>query len=204
MRFALLIPLVLMGCSLVGGGGGRETEEVSTRGSVCGDPSIKGELVGPVPHPTNGCGIENAVRVSSVGGVALSQQSLMKCETAQVLKGWVERDLDQVVGIMGGGPSSLTVAAHYVCKTRNSQRGARISEHGKGHAIDISAIQLADGTELSVLEDWGRGRKGRMLKRLHEGACGPFGTVLGPDSDVHHRGHFHFDIAKHGNGPYCR
>lgn len=201
MRLAVIFPLVLMGCSLVGG---KDEPEVSSKGSVCGDPSIKGEFVGEVSHSNSGCGIDNAVRVSSIGGVTLSQQSLMKCETARTLKGWVEGDLDRVVGIMGGGVSSLKVASHYACRTRNSRKGARLSEHAKGHAIDIAAIRLEDGTELSVLQDWGGGRKGRMLKELHAGACGPFGTVLGPNSDVHHRDHFHFDIAEHGYGPYCR
>lgn len=201
MRLIFLIPLILMGCSALGG---KEKPEISSRGSVCGDPSIKGEIVGPVTSSTPGCGIADAVKVYAIGDIALSQHSVMECDTARTLKGWVENDLDRVVGIMGGGVSSLKVASHYACRTRNSKRGARISEHGKGRAIDIAAVRLEDGTELSVLQDWGNGRKGRMLKKLHAGACGPFGTVLGPNSDVHHKDHFHFDIAKHGNGPYCR
>jgi hypothetical protein len=39
---------------------------------------------------------------------------------------------------------------------------------------------------------------------MHKSACGPFGTVLGPDADKYHKDHFHFDVAKHGNGAYCR
>ena len=34
-----------------------------------------------------------------------------------------------------------------------------------------------------------------FLRRLHKGACGTFGTVLGPDANEAHRNHFHFDLA---------
>ncbi len=201
MRFAFLIPLILMGCSAISP---RTPEPVmSTKGSVCGDPSIKGEVVGPVPD-AGGCGIDAAVRVTSVGGITLSQSSLMNCRTARTLKGWVDTGLTPTVGGMGGGVSGLKVAAHYACRTRNHQPGARLSEHAKGNAIDIAAIQLSDGDAISVLDHWNSGAKGRVLRQLHQSACGPFGTVLGPESDRHHRDHFHFDTAEHGYGPYCR
>ncbi len=202
MRKVLFIPLILMGCSLIPGGG-KDDPVVSSRGSVCGDPTIKGEVVGEFPGP-GGCGVTSAVRVRSVGGIALSQSSVMNCETARTLRGWVSRDMTPAVGGLGGGATGLRVAAHYACRTRNHQPGARLSEHAKGKAIDIAAIQLADGSEISVLNDWGKGRKGRVLRDLHRSACGPFGTVLGPESDRHHRDHFHFDTADHGYGPYCR
>jgi len=35
-------------------------------------------------------------------------------------------------------------------------------------------------------------------------ACGPFGTVLGPESNRFHRDHFHFDTARYRSGSYCR
>ena len=46
--------------------------------------------------------------------------------------------------------------------------------------------------------------QGPLLKQMHKGACGTFGTVLGPNSDRYHRDHFHLDTARHRNGPYCR
>lgn len=201
MRKVLLLPLVLMGCSLLPGGA--DDPVVSSRGSVCGDPTIKGEVVGQLPGP-GGCGVVSAVSVRSVGGIVLSQPSVMECNTARTLRHWVSRDMTPAVGKMGGGVSGLRVAAHYACRTRNHRPGARLSEHAKGKAIDIAAIQLRDGSEISVLNDWDNGKKGRVLRKLHSSACGPFGTVLGPESDVHHRDHFHFDTAEHGYGPYCR
>jgi len=201
MRYMLVVPLVLMGCSLLGG---RDDPAVSSRGSVCGQSAIRGEAIGPVTGDGPGCGVPNAVRVHAVGGVRLSQPAVMECGTARVLNDWVGRKMDRIIGLMGGGVEEIDVAAHYACRTRNGLPGGKLSEHAKGRAIDIAAFRLRDGWDLSVEDHWGRGRYGRILRRLHASACGPFGTVLGPESDRHHRDHFHFDIASHRSGAYCK
>ncbi|APX22513.1 MULTISPECIES: extensin-like domain-containing protein [Salipiger] len=174
------------------------------RGAVCGDIDLQGESVGFVPGRISACGIRDAVELRAVSGVALSQSALMDCTTAKTLKHWVERGLKPAVGGQGGGVSGLRVAAHYACRTRNNQPGGKVSEHGKGRAIDISGVVLRDGSEISVLRDWGGGRKGRALRQMHSTACGPFGTVLGPGSDGYHRDHLHFDTARYRSGSYCR
>ncbi|WP_223422749.1 extensin-like domain-containing protein [Tateyamaria pelophila] len=173
------------------------------KGQVCGDPDLQGDAVGPVPGRIKGCGIEEAVRLRSVSGVTLSQASLMDCKTANALKTWTEKSAKPALKSTGGGLAGYQVAAHYACRTRNNQKRARISEHGKGRAIDISGFVLKDGTRLTVLKDW-NSRHGGALKSMHKGACGPFGTVLGPRSDRFHRDHFHFDTARYRSGPYCR
>ncbi|MEL7081005.1 MAG: extensin family protein [Pseudomonadota bacterium] len=174
------------------------------RGAVCGDVDLQGEGVGPVPGRIGGCGVPQAIRLKAVSGVTLSQASVMDCPTAKALKRWVEKGAKPAIGSRGGGLASLRVAAHYSCRTRNNQPGARISEHGKGRAIDISGFTLKDGSVISVEDDWGRGRNGRILRQMHRKACGPFGTVLGPEADRHHRDHFHFDTARYRSGSYCR
>jgi hypothetical protein len=173
-------------------------------GGICGNRAIQGRKIAPVPGRLAGCGVPDPVQVVSVGGVRLSQGSTMTCETAQSLYDWVEKGLKPAVGRTGGGVEGLRVVAHYSCRTRNNRTGAKISEHGKGKAIDIAAVQLKDGTALSVLKDWNTRRKGKILKQAHKAACGPFGTVLGPNSDRFHRDHFHFDTARYRSGPYCR
>jgi hypothetical protein len=173
------------------------------KGQVCGDPELQGEAVGAVPGRIQGCGISDAVRLRSVSGVTLSQEALMDCRTAKALKVWTEKSAKQTLRTVGGGLAGYQVAAHYACRTRNSQAGARISEHGKGRAIDISGFVLKDGSRLTVLNDWSS-RNGPALRSMHKAACGPFGTVLGPDADRFHRDHFHFDTARYRSGSYCR
>lgn len=173
------------------------------KGSVCGDPAIKGRSIPPIAAKLKGCGLEEGVEVTSVAGVELSEAAVVDCATARALKDWVDGTLIPSVGAQGGGVEGLQVAASYVCRPRNNQKGNRISEHGRGHAVDIAAIVLQNGAVISVLEDWGKGRYGKLLKAIRIAACGPFTTVLGPGSDRFHRNHLHFDTAQ-GRGQYCR
>ncbi|WP_138934919.1 extensin family protein [Roseovarius arcticus] len=186
---------------------GREAskrKEARARGMVCGDPAIQGEEIGRVPGRITGCGVDGAVKVRSIAGVALSQHATMDCGQARAMKSWLDKGMKPAVRGYGGGVAQLRIAAHYACRTRNNQRGGKISEHGKGRAIDIAGFQLRDGRTISVLNDWGEGKKGRILSRMHRSACGPFGTVLGPDANKFHRDHFHFDTARYRSGSYCR
>ena len=174
------------------------------RGSVCGDRAIRGQAVARIRGRISACGIANPVKVTSVDGVALSTPATLDCTTAKALKQWIHNGAKPAVGRMGGGIKSLRVVAHYACRTRNNQAGAKISEHARGRAIDIAAVNLKNGTSLSVLRDWRDRRKGAVLKRMHKAACGPFGTVLGPNANRYHQDHFHFDTARYRSGTYCR
>jgi hypothetical protein len=173
------------------------------KGSVCGDIDIQGTTVGSVVAKLPGCGAKNAVRVKSVAGVTLSQESVMTCETAKALKHWVSKDVEKAFG-RRNRVVSLQVAAHYACRTRNNRPGAKVSEHGRGKAIDISGFKLEDGTMVTVLEGWKARDTRKRLAKIWKAACGPFGTVLGPEADRHHRDHFHLDVARHRGGSYCR
>lgn len=174
------------------------------RGAVCGDIDIQGEAVGFVPGRIKGCGLKDAVKVRSVSGIGLTQHSVMDCTTAKALKTWVNKSVKPAFKSKGGGVARLRVAAHYACRTRNNKKGAKISEHGRGRAIDISGFYMKDGSLVTVLKGWNAKSTSRPLRKVHKGACGPFGTVLGPEADRYHRDHFHFDTARYRSGTYCR
>ena len=53
-------------------------------------------------------------------------------------------------------------------------------------------------------EDVTKSTEARFLRQLHKGACGTFGTVLGPEANEAHRDHFHFDLAHRRNSAYCQ
>ncbi len=175
-----------------------------TRGGLCGSPGLVGDRLQSITGRISGCGIAEPIRLREVDGIALTTPATINCNTARSLQTWVQRSLVPEVGRRGGGVANLRVVASYACRTRNSQAGARLSEHARGNAIDIAGIGLVNGTELTVLTDWRNGREGRILQSVHRGACGPFGTVLGPNSDRFHQDHFHFDVASYRSGPYCR
>lgn len=178
-------------------------KQAKRRGAVCGSPDIQGDEVGSVPGRLAVCGIHKAVRVRSVADVRLSTPALMNCDTARALQVWTQSSV--IPTFRKRGPVvEMTVVGHYDCRTRNHKPGARISEHGKGKAIDIAGFVMADGEEITLLQGWRRKDTRALLEQVHRGACGPFGTVLGPRADRFHQDHFHFDTARYGTGPYCR
>ncbi|MEM9249085.1 MAG: extensin family protein [Pseudomonadota bacterium] len=174
------------------------------RGSVCGVRAIRGAEIAPIRGRVRGCGVAEPVRITEVAGVRLSTPATVDCPTAQALHRWIEEGAKPAVGRTGGGLAALQVAAHYACRTRNNRPGARISEHGRGRAIDISAIVLENGQRITVLHGWRSPQNRTTMRAMHRAACGPFGTVLGPNADRFHQDHFHFDTARYRSGPYCR
>lgn len=174
----------------------------SPRGSVCGVPGLKGEMIAPIVGRLQGCGVARPVRITEVGGIRLSQAATIDCDTARALHSWVETGLKPAFGATGGGISGMHVAAHYSCRSRNNRPGAAISEHGRGKGIDIAGLTFANGRSISVLRDW-RGAEGAKLKAAYRAACGIFGTTLGPGSDGYHEDHMHFD-SKVRRQAYCR
>lgn len=172
-------------------------------GQLCGRAGIFGEEMPPITGRIAGCGITQPVRVREVDGITLSMPATINCRAATALQDWLGEARD-IVGRTGGGIASLRVVGHYSCRTRNNQPGGRLSEHATGNGIDIAGIGLANGQELTVLGGWREGTQGPLLRQLHDAACGPFGTVLGPESDRFHQDHFHFDVADYRAGPYCR
>ncbi len=174
------------------------------RGAVCGDWTIIGENRKPFRGQHRGCGIAEPVRIRIVSDVFLSQLALMDCRTAVTLKTWLEDSAKPAFANQGGGLKGLRLSGHYACKSQNNRPGARLSAHAQGRAIDISAFILTDGTLISVRDGWVKKETSAVMRELHAGACGLFGTVLGPDADRYHKGHFHLDTTRRRSGPYCR
>jgi len=182
----------------------RVAQPAESRGRLCGIRGLYGEELETITGRIGGCGIAEPIRLREVDGVTLAQPATINCDTAAALQTWLREAAQPAVGRRGGGIASLRVVASYACRTRNSQPGARLSEHALGNAIDIAAVNLRDGSSITVLQGWRDRRDGPILRAMHEGACGTFGTVLGPESDRFHQDHFHFDTAAYRSGAYCR
>ena len=174
------------------------------RGALCGDPGITGESIAPVVSRVRGCGISEAVKVTAVAGVRLSTPATIDCATAVALKKWVVSGLKPAVGNEGGGVASLDVFGSYECRPVDGIRGAKLSLHALGKAIDIGGYTLANGKTVLVASDWRKpGEDTREMKVAYHAACGIFGTTLGPDGDRFHQTHMHFDTAQYNYGAYC-
>ena len=172
---------------------------------LCGVRALEGRRLPRITSSTRGCGIAEPVSVTSVHGIPLSRAARVDCDLARSFAEWVDDSMLPAVGRRGGGVAQIRVIGDYSCRTRNSQPGARISEHGRGMAIDIAGYQLRNGDVVTVENHWRRRPHRSDLHDMYEEACDIFRTTLSPDADRHHQDHFHFDLAQHrGGGSYCR
>ncbi|NEY91479.1 extensin-like domain-containing protein [Tabrizicola oligotrophica] len=172
-------------------------DKATQKGSVCGDPEIKGEVLAAIKGKVKGCGIEAPVRVTAISGIRLNQPATISCETATAFKTWIEQGMRPAMGKRE--VVEIRIAASYICRPRNNKKGAKISEHGRGRALDVAGFVFSDGTQWSVARDYNS-----QTRKAHKAACGIFGTTLGPGSDGYHEDHLHFDIAGYRSGPYCK
>lgn len=155
----------------------------------------------------NGCFVHNAYRVSGLVGVRFNQAVTFNCGVANVTAQWLENVVQPAAeDAFGEKVVGIDVPAGFACRPRNNVRGAKLSEHGMGNAIDISSFTLESGRKISVEQGWlGKADARGFLKQVRSEACGPFKTVLGPGADSSHDDHFHLDLQRHrSGGSYCR
>ncbi len=169
---------------------------VSLKGSVCQNPNIKGLALKPIASRIAGCNVAAPVQVSVIDGVRLILAAIINCDEASAMASWINAGLQPAFGNLVTG---LVIADSYSCRPRNNVRGAQISEHGAGNAIDISGFELKTGRVMMVAANYGS-----QIRTAQKAACGTFHTTLGPGSDGYHESHIHLDVATYRGSPYCR
>jgi hypothetical protein len=155
------------------------------------------KLMGP-----GACGGGDMVRLEGVlteenGKVALTPPAVLRCSMAEQVALWMRQDVAPAALELGARLAAIANFDSYDCRGRNRVAGAKLSEHGRGNAIDIRSIRLANG---AVLELTATGVSKDFRERLRTTACARFTTVLGPGSDGYHEGHVHFDLAERTRG----
>jgi Extensin-like protein C-terminus len=148
------------------------------------------------------CGATRAFVMSAAahGAVTLSPPATLRCPMIPAVERWIGTVVRPAARrYLWRDLKGVTVIASYSCRTRNSIPGAKLSEHGRANAIDVSAFHLSDGRVIKVKSAWHSwGSEGRFVHAVHRGACRLFTTVLGPSADRYHHDHFHLDLARHG------
>jgi hypothetical protein len=172
---------------------------------------IVAEVLPPIEE--GACGMRWPLRLTAIGdgapAISLSPAAKVRCPIADALAAWMEEAVQPAAKEhLGGRIKGLRVAGSYVCRNRNHQPGARLSEHSVGNAIDIAAFEMAGREWVAVgpRED-DEAPDARFLNAVREAACTHFHTVLGPGSDAFHTDHFHLDLARCGQSGtrrYCR
>ncbi|HWM82606.1 MAG TPA: extensin family protein [Pseudolabrys sp.] len=158
-------------------------------------------LVEPLPRliGPGACGGSDMVRMHALflgdnSRVTINPPLQLRCRMAESFANFVRDDLAAV--FRGRGLRRIAGTGSYECRGRNRIAGAKVSEHGKGNAIDIHSLQFADGSALvptDLLADKD------LRETLRTAACRRFTTVLGPGSDGYHEEHVHLDLAERRN-----
>ncbi len=155
------------------------------------------------------CVVEQPVQLKSVliGGAILQlpDHPILNCKFAVQFASWLQ-ELGGPAAIEKEG-SALThfyTGPGFVCRGRNGDNSAKISEHGYGNAVDVERLKFSDGLMILVHDAPDLTAPGYdVLKAMRASACTRFTTVLGPGSNAAHREHFHFDSGTHGkSGTY--
>lgn len=178
----------------------RDGAEVPAEGRLCGLRDVEGLTLPAISDP-GGCGIEQPVSISRVADIDVEPAAVVSCPAAAALETWIVAVVIPAFRQAGRPLEDLQIAGAYACRNINSAKTGELSEHAFGNAIDIERFGAFRG-DISVRDDWSDRRTGALLEDIFTGACGIFGTTLGPDSNRYHRDHFHFDVAER-RAPYC-
>lgn len=151
------------------------------------------------------CVVRGAVRITGGEGVTpLSPGGLiMQCPLAVRYVIWDRQVLQPAAReALGSEVARVNSMGTYSCRRIYGLAGSenRPSEHARANALDVAGVTLEDGRIISLAGDWdGEGTEGRaragFLRRIRDGACRVFPTVLSPDYNVAHADHLHLDGA---------
>ena len=114
---------------------------------------------------------------------------------------WLREVVNPVAAsLLGAHVDAVVTGPGHQCRNR---AGGKVSEHGLGNAIDITAIRLIDGRSIPI-EGMAaaEGAEREFLRAISASACGYFTTVLGPGSDADHSDHLHLDMAERRSAEY--
>jgi hypothetical protein len=157
------------------------------------------------------CGTPNPIRTTALKladgtKVTLEPAPVSRCAVITALATWTREDLEPAAREQLGGPvTALRVAGSYVCRGRDGNPAAKMSEHGHANAIDISAFKTKSGQWKDV-RSMGAGGNG-FLAIVRGKACGRFTTVIGPGLDRYHADHLHLDTklrGRNGRALFCQ
>ncbi len=149
------------------------------------------------------CGIAYPIELQGLsGGIQIRPAAQVNCQITEAFAKWVKNELAPSARLRYvSGVKSIHQMSSYSCRTMNSQRGAAMSEHAKGNAIDVGKIVLNSGKEILIRKKgFFAFREKGLLKAVRTDSCKYFTTVLGPGSDRFHKDHFHFDLRMRKSG----
>jgi len=161
------------------------------------DIELLPRLIGP-----GECGGRDLIRLNAVllpnrKRVEVRPTAVLRCAMAESIAAWLRDEASGYVTALGDALRSVDTYGSYECRGRNWVADAKVSEHGKGNAIDLRALVLADGRHITLTDET---FSKPFRENLRDSACHRFTTVLGPGADSHHNDHIHLDSLERNDG----
>lgn len=157
----------------------------------------------PDHRPSPQCGYQDGMRPAADGAQRLGfapDPPLVSCPVMAGLALWEWHVVQPAaIELFGQEVARIEHLGGYGCRRMYGAEDAPWSEHATADAIDIAGFVLEDGTRITVREDWdGDATRSDFLRRVRDGGCDLFATVLSPEYNAAHADHFHFDQAARG------
>lgn len=146
------------------------------------------------------------------GGKKTAKTNYLDCRLAHALIAWAP-------SLRSAGVTGIQHYSMYRAGARVAGSG-KVSSHAHGLSIDVARFYLADGTSLSVLEDWGdrdrgedpctrRPQDGAGAKLMRDLVCQAsalqvFQTVITPHYNADHDNHVHLEVSTTKSSPWIR
>ena len=110
-------------------------------------------LIGP-----GDCGGRDMVRLDAVvlpnhRRVEVKPTAVLRCAMAESFAAWVRDEASAQVATLGAAQRGIETYGSYECRGRNSVSDAKLSEHGKGNAIDVRALILAADRRIELTDE---------------------------------------------------
>lgn len=104
-------------------------------------------------NQSGSCRIDNPIEVSGFnsGSIAFKPAATLNCQVTEAFARWIKGDLQPSARLRYlSGVNTIHNAGGYSCRTMNHRRGAKMSEHSRGNAIDVTRIVLNNGKSITV------------------------------------------------------
>ena len=154
-------------------------------------------LIGP-----GDCGGRDMVELDSVllpnhRRIEVKPAAILRCPMAESFAAWIRDEASPQIDRLDATLHAVETYGSYECRGRNGALDGKISEHGKGDAIDARALILAHGHRIELTDAT---VEKSLRAELRESACRRFTTVLGPGADRYHDSHVHLDNLERSHG----
>src|SRR5436305_3566587 len=155
----------------------------------------------PITGPGS-CGAEDVVRLDAVvlkdgQRLALAPAPTLRCPMAEAVAHWIREEVTPAAATFGSPAHTIITGSSYECRGRDRVPGAKLSEHGRGNALDLRGLTLANGR---VVDFTANTVPKAFRELIRQSACTRFTTVLGPRPDAYHPGHIHLDPSQRQGG----